>query len=287
MWAEKTYPFLPEFSRIAQNYYNAGTINLDFMSQPDASRERINTWVEDKTNNKIKDLLPAGSITPDTKLVITNALYFKGTWVNQFSKDRTKVDKFVLPTGKSVDVQMMQTFQAEGYNYAEYGRMQFLEMPYKHNSRNELSMLVVLPKGQSLAETDTYLAGHGLSDVKSKLISQNVMVYLPKFRIETTYSLVNNLKAMGMPQAFSSNADFSGMDGRGDLSISDVRHKTYIDVDEEGTEGAAATEIGWRAMGVNYTPPTVFRADHPFIFFIQDKETGAILFMGRVMNPNN
>jgi serpin B len=287
MWAEKTYPFLPEFSRIAQDYYNANTINLDFMSQPDASRERINTWVEDKTNNKIKDLLPAGSITPDTKLIITNALYFKGTWVTQFPKDRTKVDRFVLPTGKSIDVQMMQTQQAEAYNYAEYSRMQFLEMPYRHSSGNELSMLVVLPNGQSLAETENYLADYGLTDVKSKLASQNVMVYLPKFRIEATYSLVKDLTAMGMPLAFSSNADFSGMDGKGELQISDVRHKTFIDVNEEGTEGAAATEISWWATGVNYIPPPVFRVDHPFIFFIQDRDSGAILFMGRVMNPTS
>jgi serpin B len=150
-------------------------------------------------------------------------------------------------------------------------------------------MLVVLPKGQSLAAVENSLAGNGLSDLKSQLTSQRVMVGFPKFRLETEYSLAKNLKEMGMPVAFSDKADFSGMDGVGNLVISEVVHKAYIDVNEEGTEAAAATGVIMYgdAMSTPVDPVPVFYANHPFIFFIQDKDTGTILFMGRVVNPVN
>ena len=263
-------------------------INLDFASQPEIARNTINRWVEDKTNDKIKDLLPAGSITHDTKLVITNAIYFKGTWVKQFAKDETKADKFFVSPGNSVDVQMMQrTDQDATFNYAETGGLQVLEMPYTHSSGKELSMVVILPEeNESLASAEGSLSGNGLSDLKSRLSSQRVMVYFPKFKMETDYSLAGDLKAMGMPLAFSDNADFSGMDGTRNLVISDIVHKAYIDVNEEGTEAAAATGGIFTSKAIFQEQPVpVFRADHPFIFFIQDRDTGAILFMGRVMNP--
>jgi serpin B len=288
LWAEKTYRFLPEFTSIAQNYYDAKTFNLDFVNQPENSRNTINKWVEDKTNDKIRDLLPGGSITHDTKLVITNAIYFKGTWVKQFAKDETKADKFFVSPGNSVDVQMMQrTDQDAMFNYAETGGMQVLEMPYTHSSGKELSMVVILPEGnESLASAEGFLSGNGLSDLKSKLSSQRVMVYFPKFKLETDYNLAGDLKAMGMPLAFSDDADFSGMDGTRDLVISDVVHKAYIDVNEEGTEAAAATGAVFTTKSIFQEPVPVFRADHPFVFFIQDRDTGTILFMGRVINPN-
>ena len=284
LWAEKTYAFLPEYTSLAQNYYDAGTINLDFSNQPEASRRTINTWVEDKTNDKIKDLMPGGSITEDTKLVITNAIYFKGTWVRQFAKENTMEDKFYVSSAKSVKVQMMSGDAY--YNYAETNDLQALEMPYTHESGKELSMLVVLPKGKSVDTVASSLAGTGLSDLRSKLDSKEVIVVFPKFKLDTQYGLNNNLKTLGMPIAFSDTADFSGMDGAGGLIITDVSHKAFIDVNEEGTEAAAATGISM-GYGQSYdpTPVTIFRADHPFIFFIQDRDTGAILFMGRISNP--
>ncbi len=288
LWAEKTYRFLPEFTSIAQNYYDAKTINLDFFNQPENSRKTINTWVEDKTNDKIRDLIPGGSITRDTKLVITNAIYFKGTWVQQFAKDETKADTFFVAPGNSVNVQMMQrTDQDAMFNYAETGGIQVLEMPYTHRSGKELSMVVILPGGNvSLAAAEGSLSGSGLSDLKSRLSPQRVMVYFPKFRLETDYSLTGDLKAMGMPIAFSDGADFSGMDGTRNLVISDIVHKAYIDVNEEGTEAAAATGGIFTSKAMFPEQPVpVFRADHPFIFFIQDRDTGAILFMGRILNP--
>jgi serpin B len=161
-------------------------------------------------------------------------------------------------------------------------------MPYTTKGGKSLSMLVILPKGESLGSAEASLAGSGLSDLKSKLTSQRVMVYFPKFRLETQYGLSENLQAMGMPVAFSGGADFSGMDGTRDLAISDVVHKAYIDVNEEGTEAAAATgAVMTLSMGLDSNPVPVFNADHPFIFFIMDNDTGNILFMGRVMNPNS
>jgi len=225
-----------------------------------------------------------GSITEDTKLVITNAIYFKGTWVRQFAKDSTIEDKFFVSSSKSVKAQMM--VGDAYYNYAETNDLQALEMPYIHESGKELSMLVVLPKGKSVDTVANSLAGNGLSDLRSKLDSREVIVAFPKFKLDTQYSLVNNLKTLGMPVAFSDTADFSGMDGAGALKITDVAHKAFIDVNEEGTEAAAATGISME-YGQSYdpTPITVFRADHPFLFFIQDRDTGAILFMGRITNP--
>lgn len=288
LWAEKTYPFLPEFTRIAQDYYGADTTNLDFINHAEDSRKQINGWVETRTDDKIRDLLPAGSVGPDTKLVITNAIYFKGTWVKQFDTDQTKQDQFFVTSGTSVDVQMMQRTDKDAiFNYAETSKFQALELPYTHNSGKELSMLVVLPKGESLTAVENSLAGNGLSDLEARLTPQQVIVGFPKFRLETEYSLAKDLKAMGMPVAFSGNADFSGMDGTGNLVISDVIHKAYIDVNEEGTEAAAATGVTMYgdAMSDTVNPVPVFYANHPFIFFIQDKDTGAILFMGRVINP--
>jgi serpin B len=288
LWAEKTYSFLPEYTRVAKVYYDADTKNLDFVHQPEQSRNTINKWVADQTNDKIKDLLPAGSIDAATRLVITNAIYFKGMWVKQFEKDQTKDAPFTVAQGRSVTVRMMQRTDEDAiYNYMETSSMQVLEMPYTSKGGKALSMLVILPKGESLNSVETSLAGSGLSDLKSKLTSQRVMVYFPKFKIETQYSLSKNLQSMGMPIAFSGNADFSGMDGTKDLAISDVVHKAFIDVNEEGTEAAAATGavISLKAIA-DVNPVPVFRADHPFLFFIVDDDTGNILFMGRVTNPN-
>ncbi len=183
---------------------------------------------------------------------------------------------------------MQRTDEDAVFNYTETNGVQVLEMPYTSKGGKTLSMLVILPKGESLDTVEDSLAGNGLSDLKSKLASQRVMVYFPKFRLETQYPLSGNLKSMGMPVAFSSDADFSGMDGSKDLAISDVVHKAYIDVNEEGTEAAAATGVVISyAKGLDANPVPVFNADHPFIFFIQDNDTGTILFMGRVVNPGS
>lgn len=290
LWAEQTYPFLPEYTSTAERYYSARVTNLDFKNNTEASRLTINNWVEDQTNNRIQDLVPSGALDNSTRLVITNAVYFKGTWGTQFDKAQTKQDIFSVSPGTTTSVQMMQmTGEGAVFPYKEADLFQALEMPYAHESGKQLSMLVILPKGNNLAAVESSLNTLDLPGLRESLRSERVDVYFPKFRLETTYNLPDTLASMGMPIAFTDSADFSGMDGTHDLAISDVIHKAFIDVNEEGTEAAAATGVEMRATGMisRPVPIPVFRADHPFLFMIVDDETGSILFMGRVMNPNN
>lgn len=290
LWAEKTYPFLSEYTENAERYYGAKVTNLDFIGQPEASRITINQWVEEQTNDKIKDLLPAGTIDPITRLVITNAIYFKGDWVKQFDKEKTADEDFRTTPGKMVKVPMMQRTDEDAvYRYAETDDLQLLAMPYEHAGGRQLSMVVLLPKGDNLSPVEAHLDADSLSDLLRSAKSRQVMVYFPKFKLETRYDqLGRTLAAMGMPTAFTDRADFSGMDGTRNLLISDVIHQAFVDVNEEGTEAAAATAVVMRlaAAPVEPEPVPVFRADHPFLFLIQDDETGMILFMGRISDPS-
>jgi serpin B len=290
LWAEKASAFLPAYTTIAGQYYGANTTNLDFAGQPEASRQTINTWVADQTNDKIVDLLPPGSITTLTRLVITNAVYFKGTWEKQFDANQTADAPFSTPGGSQVTVKMMQqTGEDATYAYAATADLQMLSLPYVAKDGEGLSMVILLPRANNLSAADPYLDPANLSALEHSASSRRVMVYIPKFKVETQYSLPGTLAGMGMPTAFSGNADFSGMDGTKDLYISDVVHKAYIDVNEEGTEAAAATGvvIGVKAVAPGTEEPVpVFRADHPFLFLIQDNNTGTILFTGRIANPN-
>lgn len=288
LWAERTYPFLTEYVTTAERYYGAKTTNLDFKGHPEDSRITINTWVEDKTEDRIRDLIPAGVIDPMTRLVITNAIYFKGDWVKQFDKNKTADAEFRTAPGKTVTVPMMQrTDEGAVYLYADNSDLQMLSMPYEHTTGKALSMVILLPREDSLTTTEASLNTDTLSALKQSATPRRVMVYFPKYTLDTKYSLPDTLGAMGMPTAFTGNADFSGMDGTKDLLISDVIHQAFVDVNEEGTEAAAATAVVMKlaAAPANPEPVPVFRADHPFIFLIQDDETGSILFMGRVVNP--
>ena len=288
LWAEQSFPFLADYIDTSVRWYSADVMNLDFRGQPEASRQTNNTWVSDRTDKKIQDLLPAGSIDPLTRLVITNAVYFKGTWVTQFDANKTSDADFHVAPQQTVTAKMMQrTGEGVQYPYAETPDLQVLSMPYAHGNGSGLSMLVFLPKADSLAAAEAALGPDNLSAIEGSLAQQRVDVYFPKFRMETRYDLPGTLSAMGMPAAFSTAADFSGMDGRQDLYISDVVHKAYVDVDEEGTEAAAATGVVMRMNAIAREPPVpVFRADHPFIFLIRDDNTGAVLFIGRVSDPS-
>jgi serpin B len=286
LWAEKTHPFLPDYISTADRYYGAKTANLDFIKQPDASRITINRWVEDQTRNRIKDLIPDGAIDSLTTLVITNAVYFKGTWEKQFDTSGTAEEDFHVTTSQTVRVQMMKRTDKDAkYWYTETDTLQVLGMPYAHQDGNELSMLVLLPKDKNLEAVEHSLDARNLAELNQALVYTQVYVYFPRFRMETTYSLSDTLSGMGMPSAFG-GADFSGMDGTKELFIDAVFHKAFVDVNEEGTEAAAATAVVMtRSLSVPIDPIPVFRADHPFIFLIQDNDTGNILFMGRMVSP--
>jgi len=288
LWAEKTHPFLSGYTDIGRQYYSANVTSLDFKSAPEASRLTINQWVEEKTDNRIKNLLTSGSITPVTRLVITNAVYFNGTWVWPFDAAKTQDAEFHPSSGTMLNARMMQnTDKTATYWYAETPDVQYIELPYVSGSGKSLSMNIILPKENDLKPAEAVLSGNNLTALQHAAGHRNVMVCFPKFKMETGYQLPGTLSGMGMPTAFlEGSADFSGMDGTTNLFISDVIHKAYINVNEVGTEAAAATAVvlNERAVARPENPP-VFRADHPFIFLIQDKESGTILFMGRVENP--
>jgi len=287
LWAEETYPFLPEYVDTAARWYGANVTNLDFINDSEASRETINRWVEEKTEDRIRDLLPAGSIDPMTRLVITNAIYFKGTWVKQFDPAEITEEVFRVAPDETVRVQMMHRTDEDAiYGYAETDSLQVLRMPYAHGAGTELSMLVLLPREDNLTAAEEALNAETLTEIRETLADRRVRVVFPKFTLETEYSLPQALAAMGMPTAFTDAADFSGMDGTEDLFISDVVHKAFVDVNEEGTEAAAATGVVMNLASAPMEDRTpVFRADHPFVFVIVEEDSGTILFAGRVVNP--
>jgi len=284
LWAENDFQFLDEYFNVVDQYYNGKVTNLDFKRDPEGSRVTINNWVEDKTNDKIKDLIPSGVINSMTRLVLTNAVYFKGEWVKQFNKDDTIERDFTTDSNNIVKAFMMQRTDDESiYNYGENNILQILEMPY---SGDDLSMLIILPKDNNLEDVEKSFTTDELSDWKDELKEQRVNVFLPRFKFETKYFMAEDLAEMGMPTAFG-NADFSGMTGKMDLAISQVIHQAFVEVNEEGTEAAAATAVIMKETSAGPGGPTipVFNANHPFIFIIQQKDTGNILFMGRVSNP--
>ena len=289
LWAEKTYLFLPEFVNLAQLYYNANATNLDFQNQPDISSDTINRWVEDQTNNTIMNLFSKRAITKRTRLVITNAVYFKGTWIKSFGKmNETRDDVFYITQKKTVPVKMMEN--TDEFTYTETDDLQVLEMGYDYiKGSGRISMLILLPKTHTLASIEESLTVQKLSDIRKSLELERVNVYFPKFKLETRYGLFSTLASMGMPTAFTGKADFSGMDGLKNLFIGEVIHQAFVEVNEEGTEAVAVTYLApTSALGGSERPKPIptFRADHPFIFFIQDRGNGNILFMGRVNNPN-
>lgn len=282
LWGQKGYGFLTTFLELIEKHYGGRLNEVDFVGATEKARQTINTWVEKKTNDKIKNLIAKGVLDSMTRLVLTNAIYFKGNWARQFKEDRTKEAPFTLSDGQKVDVAMMN--QTAKFGYMETDTLQGLELPYVDN---ELSMIVLLPRElDGLDELETSLTLENLSEWQSKLGKREVVVSIPKFKLTCQFSLASVLKAMGIRDAFSSRANFSGMNGKRDLSISAVIHKAYVDVNEEGTEAAAATAVTMRltSIGPGARPP-VFRADHPFLFLIRDNQSDCILFIGRVMNP--
>jgi len=283
LWAQRGQSFLPEYLKVVQSSYGAGFQPIDFRAGPDAARATINHWIEKQTNNKIQDLLAPGAVTPTTRLVITNAIYFKGDWLDAFDKKATEDADFHLSASQTVKAPLMH--ETGGFAYFDGGAFQALELAYKGGA---LAMVVLLPKDvDGLPALEQSLTAAALSEWTGKLAPvDKVVVTLPRFAMTRAFELNDALAAMGMAQAFTGAADFSGMTGRRDFTISAAIHKAFIDVNETGTEAAAATSIVMRATAMRYEPPpVVFRADHPFLFLIRDTRSGAILFLGRVADP--
>ncbi|MCC7570950.1 serpin family protein [Candidatus Micrarchaeota archaeon] len=286
LWVQNNYPLLETYTKTVESYYGGKANNVDFVGNTEGSRQEINSWVEQQTKNKIQNLFPAGSLNPLNRLVITNAIYFKGTWVKQFNKDYTRDAEFRVTPTQKVTVSMMQlTGENADFDYTETDNIQILQMPYEGD---KLSMLILLPKDDDISLVENELSIENLNNWRKNLKQEKVYVYLPKFTFTKEYNLNNHLITMGMPSSFDAGkADFSGMTNNRDLFINKVVHKAFVDVNEEGTEAAAATGIAFTLSASSYQEHYVFRADHPFIFLIQDTNSGNILFIGRVNNPSS
>ncbi|TWT84920.1 Serpin (serine protease inhibitor) [Planctomycetes bacterium CA13] len=284
LWGQESFEFLPEFLGVTRDQYDAELSQLDF-AQSENARQTINAWVEDQTENKITGLIPAGAITLHTKLVLTNAVYFYGTWRDPFKERLTKEEDFHLAATDTIKAPMMR--RTDEYRYGDIDDIQILELPYGDGS---LSMVVLLPKAvDGLADLETNLSFPNLKRWMASVRHEDeVRVFMPKFNTSSEFEMSRTLETMGMKSAFDANtADFSGMTGDKDLFISAVIHKAFVDVNEQGTEAAAATDNMAFGGGVETEPKQapIFRADHPFVFMIRDNRTQAIMFLGRITNP--
>jgi serpin B len=285
LWGQQGFGFLKEFLELTRSYYEAGLHEVDFRTdrEREATRKIINEWVKQKTEKKIQDLIPPGILDRLTRLVLTNAIYFKGKWTYLFRKDKTKNELFNLLNGKQVIVPMMN--QTRNFRYMENNKIQMLELPY---IGDELAMVVLLPRRVAgLPDLEHSLTGEQVTSWMSQLYMPKVIVSMPKFEMTSMFSLAKVLASMGMTDAFDRKvADFSAMNGTKNLFISTVVHKAFVDVNEEGTKAAAATAVVMKIKS-SRPKPKHFRANHPFLFLIRDIRTKSILFLGRVMNPND
>jgi len=283
LWLQKGSSLLPEYVGLIDKFYGGGLNTVDFRGATEEARFTINSWIEEKTQDKIKELLKLGDVTSATELVLTNAIYFKGSWQNKFQNSLTKEEDFETGLGEKVTANMMHI--DDNFSYAEDDDLQVLGLPYQGN---RLAMLIFLPKDkQRTAEIENKF---DFSDFKSwlnKLSEEKVKVAFPKFKFNARYMLADTLQEMGMREAFSGGADFSGITGSKGLFISKVIHQAFVEVDEEGTEAAAATAITMtKSIMSEPKEEKVFTADHPFIFVIYDKATSSILFIGKVEDPS-
>jgi len=285
LWGQQGYSFLTPFLSLMQADYGGGLHQVDFMNATEAARQTINNWVAQQTNNKIQNLIPAGALNALTRLVLTNAIYFKGQWATPFNANLTQNAAFTLGSGGQVQVPTMQA--TNSYGYMQSDGYQVLELPY---AGNRMVMDVLLPSGSGVSGLDASQLPADLNGWLQGLTMQQVDVSLPKFQITTpAFNVTQSLEALGMTDAFNPTAaDFSGI-STNPLYISAVYHKAFVDIDENGTEAAAATAviITSTAIAMPITPPVVFNADHPFLFLIRDTQSGSVLFMGQVADPSS
>jgi len=282
IWAQKGYVFLTDFLDVLKGSYDTGVLLADFAADPDAVRDEINMWVEEATHDRIVDLIPQGAITKETLLALVNAIYFNAPWAFPFDEQNTELGPFTLVDGTEVEVPLMH--ETELLGYAKGDQYQAVELDY---NGNDLSMVVILPTPGAFEAVNSRLSPAFISQVTADLSRENVILTLPKFTVEWSDVLNDTLAGLGMPDAFNSSvADFSGIDGRRVFSIGAVIHKAFVSVDEAGTEAAAATAVIMVGSAQGYQPTYYeVNVDRPFLFFIRDKETQAILFFGRVVYP--
>ena len=281
VWGQALHPFKVKFTVALADEYGAPLERADFTDEP-AARKLINDWVEKQTKDKIKDIVPEGVLTPQTRMVLANAIYFKAAWQDKFEERWTKPGDFEGPDGKTQSVLYMH--RRGVYARGALDGVQALELPYR---KGATSMWVLVPEeGQTLGALEDKLDPAFLSRIGQTLKREELKLYLPKWKFTTAREISEVLKGLGMPLAFSpSKADFSGITDDERLFIGAALHKAFVAVDEEGTEAAAATVLVMKGTAFNPKEPPTFRVDRPFVFVIRHKETGAVLFMGRVTKP--
>ncbi|HUT36846.1 MAG TPA: serpin family protein [Planctomycetota bacterium] len=284
LWGQQGFGFRKKFLDLVQASYGGGLRQVDF-AQPEASRQTINRWAAEQTGGKITGLIPGGVLSRDTVLVLTNAMYFKGKWAFPFNGPSTRDEPFTLLNGEKVSVPMMHQVQEISCKYTAGEDCQVLELPYKGR---EVAMVILLPKeADGLPAVEKSLTGNNMPKRLSALAPREVDVSLPRFTITRDFRLDETLKFLGMTDAFAPGAaDFTGMRAEGGIWIDAVLHKAFVEVNEVGTEAAAATAVEIMKSEPMEQPP-IFRADHPFLFLIRDTKSGTVLFMGRVMNPKD
>jgi serpin B len=280
LWGQAGYAFLPEFLNTLSQNYNAGLKTVDFAADPEGARELINLWVEAQTNEKIRDLIPEGVLNELTRLVITNAVYFKAAWLSPFDPANTKNGSFTLLDGTQADVPMMhQSSSMRAYVSQD---VQAVELPYEGGT---YSMVALMPTAGNLDTFEQSLTAESLQDILNQLERASVTLSMPKFKFDAAFALNDALEGMGMTDAFDPmKANFSRMDGTTSLYISSALHKAFVDVNEKGTEAAAATAV---AIGLTSAPGQSYTItlDRPFLFLIRDNATGTLLFVGRMADP--
>lgn len=280
LWGQKDYEFQQAFLDVLARNYGAGLRLVDFIQDAEAARQAINGWVSDQTEGRIEDLIPEGALDTLTRLVLTNAIYFNAAWAEPFEEDQTEEAPFRLLDGTTVEVPMMH--QTTPFDYAAGEGYQAVALPY---DGHELSMVILLPDTGAFTEFEQSLDRDTLTTILGQLERQRLILSMPRFETQSKFSLTDALTSLGMPVAFSEEADFSGMTGNRDLMITDVFHQAFVSVDEEGTEAAAATAVVVGLTSAMPGEPVEMTIDRPFIFLIRDNQTGAILFVGRILNP--
>ena len=285
LWADKAFPLKSDFTSVAEATFGAAAEPLDFTHAPDVARRAINTWVAEKTAQKIPDLLAEGSIDKRTRVVVTNATYFKGKWSSPFPASATKDEPFKATT-KAANVPMMHTTSSN--RFAHVGAVKVLEMRY---DQSQLGMIVVLPDDEKgLGKLEDSLSAEMFETWTKAIAMQRVAITLPRFGFKWGGPLAPALQELGIKSAFTPKADLSGLADAppGEhLQVSQVMHKTWVAVDELGTEAAASTGVTMSTTSLPMGPIADFKADHPFLFFVYDAKKGRILFAGRVSDPKS
>jgi serpin B len=291
LWPQADHPILPEYLKTIQNDFQAGVFPVDYKTQAEAARLRINAWVGEQTQKRIPNLLHPGDVPESTRLILVNAIYFKGNWAEKFAADENEAATFTTPTSAAGNVTKPVTLMHKRMKAARYAEvagapvpLQILALPYQGGTLEFIALLPTatatlsdLEKNLSIGQLDAWLGQLSAGDA--------VEVYLPKFKLDSRHDLSAPLQKLGMADAFTDRADFSGMDGAHDLSIGRVVHQAFVEVNEAGTEAAAATGVTMVGLAMRAGPVPVFRADHPFLFIIRDPATGGILFLGRFATP--